>query len=92
MTYTQAAGVAATLAPLAPFRFIRNVRVEYNNGFNPFIITGEQLYLYNLLRNNASVIMPQTSDLAATAALMRNRTVCGLESAAGGRRSLQIPS
>jgi len=84
MTYTQAAAVPATLAPWAPYNFIRNVRVDFNNGYHPFNLTGAQLYMYNLARNNAQTLVPQTSDTAATAAVMRGRTVCGLESGAGG--------
>jgi len=84
MTYTQAAAAPATLAPFAPFNFIRNVRVEYNNGYTPFNISGAQLYMYNLARNNATLLTPRTTDVAATAALLRGRCACGLESGAGG--------
>lgn len=84
LTLTHASATPGTLAALAPYKFIKNVRVEYNNGFSPFNITGAQLYMYNLMQNNASIIKPVTSTTAATANGYRDRAVVGLESSSGG--------
>lgn len=84
MTLTHAASTAGTLAPFAPYSFVKNVRVEYNNGFSPFNIPGKELYMYNLARGNGASIKPATSVTAATAAAMRERNVVGLQSGAGG--------
>lgn len=77
-----ASGTAGSAATYAPFNLIKNVRIEMNNGFNPFIISGRNLYFYNLLLNNATAMTLRSSTTAATAAGYRNRTVMGLESAA----------
>lgn len=37
----------------APYSMIRNVRMDINNGFSPFILSGTELYMYNLVRPNA---------------------------------------
>lgn len=82
VTYTQAGNVPAVPSAWSPYDFIRNVRVEYNNGWSPFNITGRQLYMYNLMRNNSSAFNLNTAATAAAAALLRNRNVMGLQSAA----------
>lgn len=45
----------ATYTPsaFAPFSLIRKVQVDMNNGFSPFTVSGSQLYMYSLMRNNA---------------------------------------
>lgn len=43
---------SATLNPARAARFIRNLRISINNGFNPFQISGRGLFLYNHLLNS----------------------------------------
>lgn len=85
MNLVHASGTAASAATFAPFNLLKNVRVEINNGFTPFNISGQSLYVYNLLRDNAAAVKLVSSATAATAAGYRNRTVMGLESASGGK-------
>lgn len=42
--------------PLAPFNLIRRVTMDLNNGFSPFIVSGSELYMYSLVRDNAFVL------------------------------------
>lgn len=42
----------ATATPWRAARYIRNLRVNINNGFNPFQISGRGLFLYNCLLNS----------------------------------------
>lgn len=56
----------ATLAnfkphPFAPYNLIRRILVDLNTGFNPFSVTGTELYMYSLLRDNAVVMQRQES-------------------------------
>lgn len=59
-----------------PFSLIRRIGVEMNNGFNPFTVSGEQLYLYSLMRQNANILTPATSG--------RGKVVQGLTASAAG--------
>lgn len=43
---------SATLNQYRAARFIRNLRLSINNGFNPFQISGRGLFLYNKLLNS----------------------------------------
>lgn len=65
-----------TPAAFAPFTLLRRVGVGINNGFNPFYITGRNLYFYNLLSVGADVIERQTSG--------RYRTVQGTTASSSG--------
>lgn len=42
----------AIMNPARAARFIRNLRISINNGFNPFQISGRGLFLYNQLLNS----------------------------------------
>lgn len=35
-----------------PHKVLRRIALDLNNGFSPYIVTGEQLYLKNYIRNN----------------------------------------
>lgn len=48
-----AANVTYVPALFAPYRFLRRVQVEANNGFTPFNVSGMGLYFYNLLQPNS---------------------------------------
>lgn len=51
-TVTMTGTGSATLNPSRAARFIRNLRLSINNGFNPFQISGRGLFLYNHLLNS----------------------------------------
>lgn len=65
-----------TPAPFAPFNLIRRVSVDLNNGFSPFILSGEEVYMYNMIRDNAETMKRAESG--------RNKVVMGTKAAAGG--------
>jgi len=44
---------ALPLARLAPYNLVRQVRMQINNGFNPFQISGRGAYVYNRLISGA---------------------------------------
>ncbi len=84
LTVTHAGNVTYTPHAHAPFNFLRNVRVELNNGFIPFNISGRDLYFYNLLRGNSAYMDVETATTAAAANLLLNRNIMGCEAGAGG--------
>lgn len=43
----------------APFQLIRRISLDLNNGFSPFVIDGRSLAMYNMVRLNPAVIIPQ---------------------------------
>lgn len=51
-----------TLKPFAPYCFLRRIAVDANNGFSPFIVSGKELYLYNMCRVNADSLAPSAND------------------------------
>lgn len=61
LTVTHASNATYIPAAFAPFTAIRRVSVDMNNGFSPFSVSGTQLYLYSLMRENAAILNRQTS-------------------------------
>lgn len=76
LTATHASGTAVTPATFAPYSLVNMVKVEANNGFDPWKLTGIGLYLANLLEYNATHVVSTVSG--------RGRTVMGLTSSSGG--------
>ncbi len=70
-----------TPAAFAPYSLLKNVRLEINNGFIPFNISGIAAYLYNLLRDEGSIIEPYQA-AQASVATSRRRAVQGTTAAA----------
>lgn len=62
--------------PFAPFSLIRRVSVDLNNGFSPFVLSGEEVYMYNLIRHDAATMARSESG--------RGKVVMGTKASAGG--------
>jgi hypothetical protein len=56
---SNAASIA--LANFSPYTILRRVSVDLNNGFSPFVVSGRELFLYNLCRLHTDVMFPQSS-------------------------------
>lgn len=76
ITATHASATTYTPAPFAPFSLLRKVSMDINNGFSPFKLSGKELYLYSLIRNNAGVYDVKNSG--------RGRVVQGVAAGPGG--------
>ncbi|MFD9950929.1 hypothetical protein [Nonomuraea sp. NPDC059022] len=50
--------------PFSPYQIIRNIALELNSGFRPFVVSGEALHLYSLNRLNPDVLLPASSPRA----------------------------
>ena len=61
LTATHASSTSYTPGTYAPYEFLKRVQVEINNGFTPFNLSGRDLYFYNLVRGDASVLSVETS-------------------------------
>jgi hypothetical protein len=48
----------------SPYKIIRRIQLDLNNGFSPFVIPGRDLYLYNTIRLNPDVLLPSSNDRA----------------------------
>lgn len=46
---------------MSPYQVLRRVSLDLNNGFSPFIVSGRDLYLYNVNRLNPQVLDYQTN-------------------------------
>lgn len=57
-----ASEVTVPIPALAPYKLLRRVSVDLNNGFSPFVIGGKEIAMYNMLRLNPGVIVPQAAD------------------------------
>lgn len=57
-----ASGTAPTTDKFTPFKLIRRLSLDLNNGFSPYIIGGKELAIYNAIRQNPGVIFPQSTD------------------------------
>lgn len=57
-----ASGTAFTTNALTPYKVIRNVIVDYNNGFAPIRAGAADIALMNMLNPNASMVFPATDE------------------------------
>ncbi|MEK5036409.1 cytoplasmic protein [Paenibacillus sp. FSL R7-0302] len=73
---THATATSFVPQPFAPYNLIRRVSVDLNNGFSPFTVTGQELYMHSLIRDNAQVLQRQDSG--------RGKVVMGRTSSASG--------
>jgi len=80
---THASDTSFTPATFAPFNFIKSIKVSANNGFSPFNVSGEGVYLYNLLHNHAEMIEPLV-DTATNVAASRRRSKMGTTASSTG--------
>jgi hypothetical protein len=59
---THASLTTITVPAFAPYKLLRRISLDLNNGFMPFVIDGVSLAMYNMIRLNPSVIIPQSSN------------------------------
>ncbi|WP_434785683.1 cytoplasmic protein [Bacillus velezensis] len=50
----------------SPYQIIRNIALELNSGFRPFVVSGEALHIYSLDRLNPDVLLPSNSQRAVS--------------------------
>lgn len=85
ITVAHAANNTFAQAAMAPYNFIKNVRVEINNGFAPYRVSGIGAYLMNLLRDNAAQLSPAASNATRARTVFENAA-----SAAGAANVLRF--
>ncbi|MCU5568097.1 cytoplasmic protein [Bacillus paranthracis] len=44
--------------PMSPYGILRRVELNLNNGFSPYIVSGKELFMYNVLRQHPDVLLP----------------------------------
>lgn len=49
------------LAPFSPYEILRRISLDLNNGFAPYVVSGREAYLYNMMRLNPDVLKPSTT-------------------------------
>lgn len=57
---TSASSTTVTPDKLTPYKVLKSVRVSLNNGFEPFVISGEKLALLNMVQIHPEMVMPST--------------------------------
>lgn len=45
-------------ASMSPYAILRRIAFDLNNGFQPFIVSGKEMFLYSLNRFNPDVLLP----------------------------------
>jgi len=76
LTVTHASLTTFSPSDFAPFNAIRRAQVEMNNGFNPFIVQGNELMMYSLIRDNSGILQRASSG--------RGKVVMPLVASSGG--------
>lgn len=61
LNVTHASETSFTPSPFGAFALINRIEVNINNGFSPFIVSGRELYMYNLLQDHAGTLARQAS-------------------------------
>lgn len=51
-----------TTLKINPTKLVRRFSLDLNNGFSPFVVSGEELHLYNLLSVNSQIISQITTN------------------------------
>ena len=59
---THASGTAKTLRTLDIYRCLRRISIDFNNGFNPIVVSGEEMAMVNMLYPNPESVIPATDD------------------------------
>lgn len=78
-----AANPTYAASTFGPYELLRRVSVSMNNGFIPFILSGRELFWYNLVRSSSAEIMPVFPTVATTLATVnRSRAVQEVQAAA----------
>lgn len=52
------AGAVADLPDMTPYKILKRVGISLNNGFDPFVISGEKLAMLNLIQMHPRMVMP----------------------------------
>lgn len=55
---THASSTAFTCDKLTPYKIIRRVAINLNNGFSPIVVSGESAALLNMFRPNGKMVFP----------------------------------
>lgn len=53
---------AVDLGKLDIYKVLRRVSIDFNNGFNPVVVSGEEMALVNMLYPNPGMILPAADD------------------------------
>lgn len=67
----------------APFPLVKKIEVNLNNGFSPYVVSGVQAYIMNLLGSHGSSVSPVTGTNTVTDA-SRAKNVLGLTASSTG--------
>lgn len=54
---THASGTAKTMKPLDVYRCLGRVSIDFNNGFNPIVVSGEEMALVNMLYPQPEMVL-----------------------------------
>jgi hypothetical protein len=80
----------------APFTLVKKIEVNLNNGFSPFVISGVDAYIMNLLGTNGNMVAPMV-DTATVTNASRARNIMGKTSSSSSgtankvRMLLELP-
>lgn len=59
---THASEVSVPADDFTPYKLLRRVSLDLNNGFSPYVIGGKELAIYNCMRMNPEIVFPQASN------------------------------
>jgi len=83
ITVTHATETAFVPVANAPFPLVKKIEVNLNNGFSPYVVSGVQAYIMNLLGSHGSSVSPVTGTNTVTNA-SRAKNVLGLTASSTG--------
>ena len=59
---THASETEVPVDDFTPYKIIRRMSLDLNNGFSPYVIGGKELAIYNCMRANPELVFPQASN------------------------------
>jgi hypothetical protein len=85
----KSSAAAITLDSFSPYKILRRVSLDMNNGFSPFIVGGRDLAQYNLIRSRAEQTLAQKVSTRVSNYVENTASVAGTDNAI--KFTVQLP-
>ena len=61
VTVKHASKTTIDVKEFTPYKLIRRIALDLNNGFSPYVVSGEECAMYNILDRNGNIVLEKTN-------------------------------